>query len=212
MPKPHNLDPMFNNASTRTHAFGCAVDLTEQNIYYASTAGPATSVKAIWASIANNNRKNRISITPWFHTSTSFDGPPKNVGVAYADIPGSSYKHMALRYKGPELILIADQRGLLIPDPQKHQNERKAITRTYLPQVLQHFTEYLNAETELPALAAWSPTIWKTAFQEGAIKPLDSFGDCLGAWLIDLRFNWLELVQTLITSNQIQFDYELLDN
>lgn len=206
-----NLEPTFNNASTRTHALGCAVDLIEQNIYYASTAGPATSVKAIWASVANSNRKNRIFITPWFLNSISFDGPRKNVGVAYADIPGSSYKHMALRYKGPELILVADPRGLLIPDPQTHQDQRKTITRQYLPQVLHQFTEYLNAETELPALTTWSPTIWKAAYQEGAIKSLDCFGDCLGAWLIDTRFKWLELVQTLITSNQIQFEYELLD-
>ena len=210
MPEPEKF-ALFNNMQTQTAALGVAVDLEKEYIYYLSTAGPSISVKSIWATLCDNNKKNRVYIESWFDVSKSFDSPV-GIGVAYADILGSSYKHMACRYKNPNLLLITDKKGLQYPHLLKDKEQRKAIRLEYLPQVLYWFTEYINAYTIVPALPQWSRAIWRAGYEAKAIKSLECYGDCVGAWIIDISFDWLELVQDLIKTNEIIFEYEMIED
>ena len=77
--------------------------------------------------------------------------------------------------------------------------------RSRCPDIIERFVAYLNAETDVPVISPWGETLWTAGLQDGGIQPLESFGDCLGAWLVDEEFDWLGLVQSLLRRGEIFF-------
>ena len=74
-----------------------------------------------------------------------------------------------------------------------------------MPDIIERFVAFLNAQTDVPVISPWGETLWTAGLQHGGIQPLESFGDCLGAWLVNEEFDWLGLVQSLLQHGEIDF-------
>ena len=76
---------------------------------------------------------------------------------------------------------------------------------SYLPKLHTRFAEYLNTQTNVPILHSWAAPLWEVGLADGGISTLDTFGDCLGAWLINSDYDWLVCVQRLLGQGAIRF-------
>lgn len=189
-------EPKFANKHTKVIALGLAVDSTENKLYYGSMAGPAISCKSLWASLVADKAKNTY-VVGWHYDNFNGQPPIKTVNQA---LPGSSFTHLICVSRVDNLILAIEPAagGLTVAA------ERKALLTNHIPTILTHFTSLLNTQTNVPVLPTWAEILWTTAqTRPGAITTLDSYGDCLGAWLIDLKFDWLGLVSELLASRQL---------
>ena len=193
--------PDFNNLHTRTQALGLA--MTEEGlVFYCSTAGPGVAVKSIWSSLVANN--SRIYAQEWTDAELVGMNP---VRVLYQPLPQSHYQHMVALHAGGRLLLAVEPEAALWWDAHdiSHSEQRDALLAPHLPRMAQQFTDYLNAETDIPVLPEWSQTLWDAVLAEAGIMPLVTYGDCIGAWLIDDDFDWLALVQDVLAGGAVTF-------
>ena len=200
-PKALMGTPNFNNLHTRTQALGLA--MTEAGmVFYCSTAGPGVAVKSIWSSLVANN--SHIYCQEWTDEELVGMNP---VQVLYQPLPQSHYQHMVALHSGDRLLLAVEPHAAAWWDAHdiSHSEQRDALLAPHLPVMARQFTDYLNAETDVPVLPEWSQILWDAALEEAGIMPLVTYGDCIGAWLIDDAFDWLELVQDLLTSDVLAF-------
>ena len=76
--------------------------------------------------------------------------------------------------------------------------QRQALLETHRPALLTHFLGLLNAHSDTPLLTTWAAELWEAALAESAVLALETFGDCLAAWTVDLTFDWTDLVARLL--------------
>lgn len=191
--------PFFNNLHTRTQALGLAT--FDASIYYLSTAGPGTSCKSIWSSLVSN--RGQIDCPPWGYALAG----AANLQTVYQGLPNSNFQHMVSLHKGANFLLAADPKAAQFYDELdiEHVEARKRMLEQHLPAILNRFAGYLNTQTDVPIVREWAPELWQMGLAEGGITTLDSFGDCLGAWLVQEAFDWLAVVQTLLSQERIRF-------
>jgi len=185
--------PEFSNRHARVYALGLAVYPDTDKLYYGSMCGPAVSCKSIWASICADKAK-KAYVTNWHVIDFNGQAPIKTINQT---LPGSTFTHLICLSRVDNLILIIEPTAAGVTD----DSQRWRLTEQRMATVLAKFTALLNQKTNVPVLPAWAPTIWRHAnLNTTAITTLDTYGDCLGAWLIDLTFNWQTLVSELLTS------------
>ena len=179
--------PRFANSQTSAHALGLACDTT--HVYYASMAAAPNSCKSLWASLVNPT--SHLYCTPW---------APRNLSGAaglqslYQPLPGSAYTQLVLLAHQPGLLLVTDSTAAALSDA----TQRQALLETHRPALLTRFLSLLNAHSDTPLLRTWAAELWEAALAESAIMALDTFGDCLAAWTVDLTFDWTALVARLL--------------
>lgn len=191
--------PYFNNLHTRTQALGLAA--LDTKIYYLSTAGPGTSCKSIWSSLISNH--GHIDCDAWGY---DLDGMA-DLQTEYQSLPNSNFQHMVSLHKGTNfLIAVNPQAAQFSNDLDIEQVEaRKRLLEQAMPDLLARFVAYINTQTTVPLISAWAPTLWEVSLAAGGITTLTSFGDCLGAWVVNSEFDWLSCVQTLLQQERISF-------
>jgi hypothetical protein len=179
--------PRFANSQTSAHALGLACDTT--HIYYASMADAPNACKSLWASLVSNNSK--LYCTPWApRTLAGRDG----IKSIYQPLPGSSYTHLVAMTRTPELLLVTDPKAAGVTDT----TERQMLLDAHTPGLFMRFTSLINAHSDTPVLISWAADLWDAALAEYAVVPLETFGDCLAAWTIELTYDWTALVARLL--------------
>lgn len=183
--------PRFANSQTSAHALGLACDTT--HVYYASMAAAPNSCKSLWASLVSPT--SQLYCTPWAPRNLSGAAGLKSV---YQPLPGSAYTQLVLLIHQPGLLLVTDPTAAGISDA----SQRQALLATHMPALpgahWARFLGLLNAHSDTPLLAAWATELWEAALAESAVLALDTFGDCLAAWTVDLTFDWTALVSRLL--------------
>lgn len=188
--------PEFTNKHTKVMALGLAVDATQHKLYYGSMCGPAISCKSIWASLCADKAKNTY-VVGWHYENFNGQPPIKTVNQT---LPGSSYTHLVCLSHSNNLILAIEPGAAGVTK----STDRAALLAPHMPTVLAKFTAILNQQTNVPVLPAWSATLWDQATTKtDAITQLLSYGDCVGGWLIDLKFDWLALLSELLANHQL---------
>lgn len=184
--------PRFANPHTSAHALGLACD--ETHVYYASMAAAPNACKALWASLVDN--QGRCYCSPW--ATRNLTGK-ENLKSLYQSLPNTHYTHLVVLARHPELLLITEASAANLVDDAQRQ-ARLADHWSDLPGGhWARFVSLLNAHTNTPALSDWASDLWEVGLAHGAITPLQAFGDCLGAWWIDLDFDWTALAADLLT-------------
>lgn len=193
--------PYANNSQTNIQALGLAVQ--GSTVYYFSAAGPGTACKSIWSSLVAP--RHTIDCRPWGYDLTG----ARMLQTAYQALPNSNYQHVVSMYKSANFLIAADPVAAQFHDEFEIEQveQRKLMLETYLPTLYTRFAEYLNAQTNVPILRAWAAPLWEVGLADGGISVLDTFGDCLGAWLINNEYDWLAVVQEALLSGQISFLY-----
>lgn len=211
--------PSFNNMHTRVQALGLAVEPASRDIYYISAAGPQQAVKSIYSSVCrrvsatakkSGGNNGQIFVTHWNH-HTLYGAEGGRFRSVYSDIPNSNYKHLLARATIPNLILCTDVANLRIDQEEREgrlfdddaYEARNDLLKPHKWRIVSQFVEYLNAETAVPVLEKWGPTIWKHSIEAELITKLQTRGDCIGGWLIEKEANWTKIVQDLIQENAI---------
>ena len=193
-PAHHSQHPQFSNRHASVYALGLAVDTEKDKLYYGSMCGPAVSCKSVWASICADNSK-KAYVTGWHYTDFNGQAPIKTINQT---LPGSTFTHLICLSRCDNLILHIEPIAAGVENSQ----ERARLLEPHLPTVLTQFTAMLNQKTNVPVLPAWAATIWRHAnLNTAAINMLDTYGDCLGAWLIDFTFDWQAFVSQLLASH-----------
>ena len=188
--------PEFTNKHTKVIALGLAVDEVEHKLYYGSMCGPAVSCKSLWAGICADKAQNTY-VTGWYYANFNGQPPIKTVNQS---LPGSSFVHLICLSQCNNLILAIEPSAAAVTASA----ERIALLEQHQPTVWAKFTAILNQQTTVPVLPAWSATLWDRAMAStGAINTLNSYGDCVGAWTINLEFDWLALLSELLASRQL---------
>ena len=189
--------PHFNNLHTRTMALGLAV--AGSTVFYLSTAGPGTSCKSIWGSLVSSN--GNIDAGEW---GSDLDGAPK-LHTEYKALGGSNFQHMVSFVRGHQFLVVADPSAAQFYAEAEidHSEGRKKLLAEHMPSVYATFIARLNAQTNVPLLPGWAVPLWAAGLAEGAIIPLETYGDCLGAWLLKDDFEWLPIVQRMLTWGQL---------
>jgi hypothetical protein len=110
-------------------------------------------------------------------------------------------------YRQPRFLIAADPKGALFYDDLEidHVQERERLLQAHMPDVLNRFIHYLSNHTSVPVVPQWGEALWQSGLATGGIEPLESYGDCIGAWLLDLKYDWLHLVQHLLALREIAF-------
>ena len=193
--------PHFNNLHTRTMALGLAV--AGSTVYYLSTAGPGTSCKSIWGSLVSPTGK--LDADDWGSDLTGAQG----MQTEYKALPGSNFQHMVSFARSARFLVVVDPPAARFYSEAEidHIEERKQRLAEQIDSVYDTFVTRLNAQTDVPLLPGWAVALWEAGLTEGAILPLETYGDCLGAWRLDEEFAWLPLVQRLLMRGQIKFTH-----
>lgn len=193
--------PHFNNLHTRTMALGLAV--TGSTVYYLSTAGPGTACKSIWGSLVSANGK--LDADDWGSDLSGVAG----LQTAYKALPGSNFQHMVSFARSTRFLVVVDPQAAQFYSEAEidHSEGRKQRLAEQIDRVYATFVTRLNAQTDVPLLPGWAVPLWAAGLAEGAILPLETYGDCLGAWLLHDEFEWLPLVQRLLVGGQIKFTH-----
>ena len=196
--------PHFRNQHTLTQDLGLA--LNGSQVYYASTAGPGTACKGIWGSLVGNRAQ--LDCPPWSYSVSGVKG----LKTAYQSLPNSNFQHMVSLFQQPTLLVAANPVAAQLYDDLDLdiQAQRQALLEAEMPTIQRRFVAYLNAHTDVPVLPSWAVALWQEALQSGGMIALESYGDCLGAWLIQENFDWLKLVQVLLARGQIAIKQEEL--
>ena len=191
--------PAVSNLQTRTQALGMAVQ--GYSVHYLSTAGPGTACKSIWSSLVSP--RGTLDCQPWGYNLAGAPG----LQTAYQTLPNSNFQHMVTLVKQSNFLVCVDPQAAQLHDELEidHVEGRRTLLDTRMPDILSRFVAYLNAETDVPVISPWGETLWSAGIQHGGIQPLETFGDCLGAWLVDEEFDWLGLVQSLLRRGEIFF-------
>ena len=191
--------PYINNMQTTVQALGLAVQ--GNVVYYLSAAGPGTSCKSVWSSLVAP--RHTIDCRPWGY-DLSGSG---NLQTVYQGLPNSNYQHMVNMYREAHFLVAADPKGALFYDDLEieHVQERERLLALQLPSVMTRFVSYLTAYTNVPVVAEWGAQLWEIGLSSGGIQTLETYGDCLGAWLINKEYDWLATVQAALQCGQINF-------
>lgn len=179
--------PRFANSQTSAHALGLACDTT--HVFYASMAAAPNSCKSLWASLVGAN--SHLYCTPWAPRNLSGRASLKSI---YQPLPGSTYTHLVLLTHQPGLLLVTDPTAAGVTEAA----ERQALLDAHMPALLTRFVSLLNAHTDTPLLTTWAAELWEAALAEYAVMPLDTFGDCLAAWTVELTYDWTALAARLL--------------
>jgi hypothetical protein len=188
--------PRFANRHTSAHALGLACDTT--HVYYASMVDAPNACKSLWASLVNSSTASHLYCTPWA-TRNLFG--QENLKSIYQPLSGSSYTHLIVLAHHPELLLAVAPTATAATD----EAQRHALLTQHLPSLYRRFTSLLNAHTATPVLDEWAEELWSAGLSENAITTLEAYGDCLGAWWIDLNFDWTKLTSTLLRQTVLTF-------
>jgi len=207
--------PCFNNMHKRVQGLGLAFHPEEREIYYLSAAGPQMAVRSIFSTLCRKTPKrdrkdgttnnSQIFVSHWTHY-TLFGTEAGQFKSLYTDIPNANYKQLLALSTVPNLILCTDPAALLIdPDSDDSQAKINELLTPHKQRIIDQFVGYLNAETEVPVLPKWGPTLWKHAMAEKHITKLQTHGDCVGAWRINKpsETDWTEFVQNLLQQKVI---------
>lgn len=191
--------PYANNSQTNIQALGLAVQ--GSTVYYFSAAGPGTACKSIWSSLVAP--RHTIDCRPWGYDLAGAE----RLQTAYQALPNSNYQHIVCMVKGTNFLIVADPMAAQFHDEFEldHVTERERMLGAYLPTLHTRFAEYLNTQTNVPILRSWAAPLWEAGLAEGGLTVLDTFGDCLGAWLINTDYDWLVCVQRLLQQSVISF-------
>jgi hypothetical protein len=202
--------PTFANQQVQVEALGLAVH--GDDTYYLSAAGPKAALKSLWASLVANSGKKPYSPS-WHWQRLNAAGSLKQL---WSPLPRSNAHHLVLRSMAPHLLLIADPAAATLDGRDTTtRTARQARLNERLPQAHQQLVAYLeglefpfqNAPARLPLLAAWGAPLWEYALHHSphgrGLCAIEAFGDCLGAWLIDPRYPWLDVIGALIKTGQL---------
>ena len=194
--------PHVSNLQTRTQALGMAVH--GYSVHYLSTAGPGTACKSIWSSLVSP--RGSLDCQPWGYNLSGASG----LQTAYQTLPNSNFQHMVMLVKQANFLVCVDPQAAQLHDELEieHVEQRRTRLEQRMSEVIDSFVAYLNAETDVPVIPDWGDPLWRAGLLEGGIQPLESFGDCLGAWLVSDDFDWLALVQSLLRQGDLQFDVQ----
>ncbi|HEX9114436.1 MAG TPA: hypothetical protein VGA61_00075 [Anaerolineae bacterium] len=192
----------FRNQQTSVTALGLAIN---GSAYYASLTGPRNAVKSIWASLTGKNA--RAYVSEWHWRNFRFAETTRQF---WQPLPNTAWHHAVFVVGAPNLLIVVDPGGAAL-DPWKDTAGRQELLARRRPELLVHFTGYLNEASEAPLLPEWGEALWEFGLKNwrevGAaapgLAPLDCYGDCLGAWLISLEFPWVEATQALLRSRRI---------
>jgi hypothetical protein len=194
----------FQNSQTSCLATGLAI--SDGEAYYASGAGPAGSVEAIWASLVSNN--STIMAPEWYSTSQGFrladrkdDHKSKKLNTL---LPDSTYHHFVLDLPDPNIITIIEPKAAGT-DPEAEANI--AYRLAAMPQVYLRFFLWIKNNIDIPVQKEWTHLIWQAAkdHPEQPIKPMLTAGDCVGGWKFNLEFRWAQFVASLVEQSVITF-------
>ena len=191
--------PAVSNLQTRTQALGMA--LHGYTIHYLSTAGPGTACKSIWSSLVSP--RGTLDCQPWSYNLTGASG----LQTAYQSLPNSNFQHMVTLVKQTNFLVCVDPHAAQLHDELEidHVEGRRTLLEARMPEIIERFVAYLNAQTDVPVISPWGETLWTAGLQHGGIQMLETYGDCLGAWLVNEEFDWLGLVQSLLQQGEITF-------
>ncbi|MCB0128814.1 MAG: hypothetical protein KDE58_41395, partial [Caldilineaceae bacterium] len=175
--------PYINNLQTTVQALGLAVH--EDKVYYVSVAGPGTSCKSVWSSLVAP--KHKIDCRPWGYDLSGAG----NLQTIYQSLPNSNYQHMVSMFRQPRFLIAADPQGARFYDDLEidHLQERERLLQLHRPEVLRRFHHYLTDQTNVPVIADWAEALWQSGLADGGIEPLESYGDCIGAWLLNPEYD-----------------------
>jgi hypothetical protein len=198
--------PTFANGQVEVEALGLAVDTHEHTAYYVSAAGAKASLKSVWASLITNKGP-KTYCRPWEWRAFAAVRPLKQF---WAPLPQSAQHHAAFCTAAPGLLLAVDPTAAgLTGYSNAVGQQRQQLLDAQRPKLHADLVAYLNEVTELPLLPAWGAALWQAAtavFSANVgygLFALDAYGDCLGAWLINDRYPWLETTQRLIQTGQL---------
>ena len=191
--------PAVSNLQTRTQALGMA--LHGYTVHYLSTAGPGTACKSIWSSLVSP--RGTLDCQPWGYNLTGASG----LQTAYQTLPNSNFQHMVTLVKLSNLLVCVAPHAAQFHDELEidHVEGRRTLLEARMPEIIERFVAYLNAQTDVPVISPWGETLWTAGIQHGGIQMLETYGDCLGAWLVNEEFDWLGLVQSLLQHSEIDF-------
>lgn len=189
--------PYFNNLHTRVMALGLAV--ANSTVFYLSTAGPGTSVKSIWGTLVSS--KGTLDAGEW---GSDLSGAPK-MQTEYKALSGSNFQHMVSFVRGDHFLVVADPQAAQFYRQEEidHVEGRKKLLTEHMHSVYDTFIARLNVQTDVPLLPGWACPLWEAGLSEGAIIPLETYGDCLGAWQLSDTFAWLPVVERLLGQGSI---------
>jgi hypothetical protein len=189
--------PHFNNLHTSTLALGLAV--AGSTVFYLSTAGPGTACKSIWGSLVSASGK--LDAGEW---GSDLAGAPK-LHTEYKALGGSNFQHMVSFVRSNQFLVVADPSAAQFYSEVEldHVEGRKKLLAEHIHSVYATFIARLNAQTDVPLLPGWALALWAAGLAEGAIISLETYGDCLGAWLLKDDFVWLPVVQRMLTWGQL---------
>ena len=198
--------PRIHNDHTSTQLIGIAHDPNTNLIYYCSNAGPGVSIKAIFSSLASNKKTGSLSCS----TLGIYNATGANPLTSWsAQLPNTHIQHAIISYREDNLLLVADAAAADLTDTDDPSilQQRQDLLTAHMPTIHNQLTLFLNQHTDVPVDNSWAKQLWNHAITndhacpelaEGAITTLTTYGDCLAAWLINPKFNWLKLTQQLI--------------
>ena len=195
----------FRNGQVEVEACGLAVH--DRQAYYVSAAGPKVAVKSIWASLVTA-KGHRAYCAGWEWQNFRAAGSLRQL---WAPLPESNWHHAVFVADVPNLLRVCVPEGArpaLDNYAQGAREKRAALLAEHRPALLGEFIAYLNTnilppERDVPLAVEWGDALWNLAVREShwrdpAIRALDAYGDCLGAWLVKPDWNWLAAVQQLL--------------
>lgn len=192
--------PHFENTHTRTMALGLA--LQGSVIYYLSTAGPGTSCKSVWSTLVSNN--GHLDAGEWGSDLAGTSG----LRTEYRALPGSNYQHMVTMPRASEnFLLLTNPLAAAFWDDREidHVEARRKYLTGGMTALYTNFIARLNAQITVPLLTSWASNLWQEGLKSEALTTLDTYGDCLGAWILKKDFDWLPVVQFLLQKGAISF-------
>ncbi len=197
-----STEPRFTNKHASVFALGLAVDADKHKLYYASMCGPAITCKSIWAGICANTAKNTY-VKGWHYQHFNGQAPIRSVNQT---LPGSTFIHLISLSQVNNLIVAIEPGATTAPSGHDYHAdpERVRLLEPHMNSIHTRFASILNTQTNIPVLPAWAPIIWQHTHENSdAITTLHAYGDCVGAWVVNLQFDWLTLVGVLLASRQL---------
>ena len=185
----------ISNKQTGVTALGLA--LHAGHAVYVSATGPQTALKSIWASLV----KTRPDTRCWEWSGYQPFTLPHSRQFWVA-LPDSNWQHAIFTSTEPGILLACRPAAALLDNIQR-QKQLTGWLDEETPTIFARFTAYLNQATNTPVLAEWGKALWQAGNDEGAVKRLSAYGDCIGAWAVDASFDWTTLTQRLIRQGEV---------
>ncbi len=189
--------PHFANAHTRCLTTGLA--MYNRQCFYASGAGPAGACKSIWASLVGNKSS---CFVQELHGNLTFNfGGIKGTHTQYQSLPNCVYKHFVILAPPSNTIMLFDPKCAAL------DNNLTAAQRTSrMPEVYEQFYIYLKSNIDIPVQKEWVSEIWHSAREAdyGSISPMQTYGDCIAAWVIKPNWTWIEHISSLVRIGRLR--------